>query len=129
MNVKKNPYFINTSRGEIVNEQALLMALKKKLIKGAAIDVLQNEQSLNLSKNKLVRGISNILYESIGKTGKNWVRSRTMSQVKNFELNRQRTLYYKNWVSNYDAWLKENGYKRIHLDGITKREEFNELVA
>lgn len=54
MNLKKNPYFINTSRGEIVNEQALLMALKKKLIKGAAIDVLQNEQSLNLSKNKLV---------------------------------------------------------------------------
>tara|TARA_S200000501_G_C20846934_1_gene753995 strand:- start:135 stop:2618 length:2484 start_codon:yes stop_codon:yes gene_type:complete len=83
----------------------------------------------DMSKNKLVRGISNILYESIGKTGKNWVRSRTMSQVKNFELNRQRTLYYKNWVSNYDAWLKENGYKRIHLDGITKREEFNELVA
>jgi hypothetical protein len=83
----------------------------------------------DMSKNKLVRGISNILYESIGKTGKNWVRSRTMSQVKTFELNRQRTLYYKNWVSNYDAWLKENGYKRIHLDGITKREEFNELVA
>ena len=31
----------------------------------------------DMSKNKLVRGISNILYESIGKTGKNWVRSRT----------------------------------------------------
>lgn len=83
----------------------------------------------DMSKNKLVRGISNILYESIGKTGKNWVRSRTMSQVKQYELNRQRTLYYKNWVSSYDAWLKENGYKRIHLHGITKREEFNELVA
>ena len=63
----------------------------------------------DMSKNKLVRGISNILYESIGKTGKNWVRSRTMSQVKQYELNRQRTLYYKNWVSSYDAWLKENG--------------------
>ena len=83
----------------------------------------------DMSKNKLVRGISNILYESIGKTGKNWVRSKTMSQVKQFELNRQRTLYYRKWVSSYDAWLKENGYKRIHLDGITKREEFNELVA
>jgi len=83
----------------------------------------------DMSKNKLVRGISNILYESLGKTGKNWVRSRTMSQVKQFELNRQRALYYKKWVSSYDAWLKENGYKRIHLDGITKREEFNELVA
>jgi hypothetical protein len=83
----------------------------------------------DMSKNKLVRGISNILYESIGKTGKNWVRSRTMSQVKQFELNRQRTLYYKNWVSGYDAWLKENGFKRMHLHGITKREEFNELVA
>ena len=83
----------------------------------------------DMSKNKLVRGISNILYESIGKTGKNWVRSKTMSQVKQFELNRQRTLYYKNWVSGYDAWLKENGFKRMHLHGITKREEFNELVA
>jgi D-3-phosphoglycerate dehydrogenase len=52
--LKKKPYFINTSRGELVEENALLYALKKKKIKGAAIDVIKGEQNLNLKKNKLV---------------------------------------------------------------------------
>lgn len=36
-------YFINTSRGGIVDESALLKALENKWIKGAALDVLQGE--------------------------------------------------------------------------------------
>ena len=83
----------------------------------------------DMSANKLVRGVSEILYESIGKVGKNWVRARTMSQVKQFELNRQRALYYKDWVRHYDDFLKENNYSRLRFEGISKRLEFNEMLA
>lgn len=41
--MKRNAYFINTARGEIIDEVALLAALKKKWITGAALDVLANE--------------------------------------------------------------------------------------
>jgi D-3-phosphoglycerate dehydrogenase len=39
----KRPIFVNTSRGKVVNENALLKALEKKWISGAAIDVLSTE--------------------------------------------------------------------------------------
>jgi len=41
--MKKTSYLINTSRGYIVNEADLIKALKEKLIRGAAIDVFENE--------------------------------------------------------------------------------------
>lgn len=41
--MKNDSYFINISRGEIVNEMALLKALRENKIAGAAIDVLENE--------------------------------------------------------------------------------------
>jgi D-3-phosphoglycerate dehydrogenase / 2-oxoglutarate reductase len=40
---KKSPYIINTSRGEIVNEQDIVEALKNKVISGYAADVVENE--------------------------------------------------------------------------------------
>ncbi len=43
--MKPNAYFINTSRGELVNECDLLTALKTKIIKGAAIDVLDGDST------------------------------------------------------------------------------------
>ncbi|MBI2624406.1 D-glycerate dehydrogenase [Candidatus Parcubacteria bacterium] len=44
--MKKTAYLINTSRGPIVDEAALQQALKKSVIKGAAIDVYENEPKL-----------------------------------------------------------------------------------
>lgn len=41
--MKTTAYLLNTSRGELVNEQALTQALKEKKIKGAAIDVFEQE--------------------------------------------------------------------------------------
>ena len=41
--MKPTAYYINTSRGEINDEKALLEALKKKRIAGAALDVLADE--------------------------------------------------------------------------------------
>jgi len=39
-------YLINTSRGPIIDEEALVFALQNKIIKGAALDVFENEPNL-----------------------------------------------------------------------------------
>jgi D-3-phosphoglycerate dehydrogenase len=49
-----NMFFINTSRGGIVDEESLLNALQSSKIKGAALDVIQNEFEFNL-QNRLVQ--------------------------------------------------------------------------
>lgn len=41
--MKKNAFIVNTSRGGLVNETALVEALNKRLIAGAAFDVLEAE--------------------------------------------------------------------------------------
>jgi D-3-phosphoglycerate dehydrogenase len=41
--MKKKPYIINTARGKIIDEKALLHALETSLVAGAAVDVLSNE--------------------------------------------------------------------------------------
>ena len=44
--MKKNAYLINTSRGPIIDEKALVQALKENWIRGAALDVYENEPAL-----------------------------------------------------------------------------------
>ncbi len=46
---KNDSFFINTSRGELVDHNALLSFLKNKKLRGAAIDVIENEFSENFS--------------------------------------------------------------------------------
>jgi glyoxylate reductase len=41
--MKKTSFLINTSRGKIINEKDLVIALKRKMIAGAALDVFQKE--------------------------------------------------------------------------------------
>ena len=53
--MKKNSYFVNISRGEIINENSLLKYLKNKRIKAAAVDVITNEQQVNIQNNKLIQ--------------------------------------------------------------------------
>ena len=50
--MKKDAYFINTSRGEIVDEVALITTLDHDFIAGAGVDVVCDES--NISENKLV---------------------------------------------------------------------------
>jgi D-3-phosphoglycerate dehydrogenase len=42
--LKQKPFLLNTSRGAIVETAAIIKALNKELISGAALDVLENER-------------------------------------------------------------------------------------
>lgn len=52
--LNKDACLVNISRGEIINEKDLLRFLKNKLIKAVALDVLENENSINYKSNKLI---------------------------------------------------------------------------
>ena len=66
--MKKNAYLINTSRGKVVDNEALAEALSSKIIRGAAIDVFQKEPSgtSELFKNPLQKLENVILTPHIG---------------------------------------------------------------
>lgn len=51
--MKKTAYIINTSRGPIIDERALVTALTHKQITGAALDVFENEPALTIGLAKL----------------------------------------------------------------------------
>jgi len=45
--MKPNAYLINTARGEVVEEEALVASLRTNKIAGAGLDVFQNEPNIN----------------------------------------------------------------------------------
>jgi D-3-phosphoglycerate dehydrogenase len=56
---KKQPYIINTSRGEVVNDEAIIEGLESGKIKGYATDVLPEEFSNNFQDSKLIHAAKN----------------------------------------------------------------------
>jgi glyoxylate reductase len=55
--MKSTAYLINTARGPIVDEKALLQALKKQQLAGAGLDVFENEPKFTKGLDKLVNVI------------------------------------------------------------------------
>ena len=53
--VKPGSFFINVSRGEIIDETALISAMESGIIERASVDVISNEQSYEIKKNKLYK--------------------------------------------------------------------------
>jgi D-3-phosphoglycerate dehydrogenase / 2-oxoglutarate reductase len=60
----KKPLIVNTSRGPIIDEKALIRALKEGLVSGAGLDVLENEPPD--SKNPMLKMENVILSPHIG---------------------------------------------------------------
>ncbi len=56
--MKQSAYLINTSRGAVVDEQALIKALESKRISGAALDVFEKEP---IDKNNRLLSLSNVI--------------------------------------------------------------------
>ena len=53
--MKKNSIIVNTARGEIIDENYLFYILKKRKIKGAALDVLVGDSNWKkVNNNKLI---------------------------------------------------------------------------
>ena len=53
--IRKGAYLINTARGGLVETQALIMALDKKIISGAGLDVLEEEFFIKEEKELLAK--------------------------------------------------------------------------
>ena len=61
--MKKTTFLVNTSRGSVVDEKALLHALAKKRIAGAALDVFECEPSIDcdVSDHLALKEIPNVI--------------------------------------------------------------------
>ncbi len=57
----KKPYIVNVSRGGIINEKDLIIALEKDLISGCALDVFEKEPLESLSE---IRKSNKVVYSS-----------------------------------------------------------------
>lgn len=65
--MKKTAYLINTSRGKVIDETALVKALEKKRVAGAALDVYENEPQIT---RKLLKMRNVVLTPHIGSATK-----------------------------------------------------------
>jgi len=82
--MKKSSFLINTARGKIINEKDLVIALKKKTIAGAGLDVFESEP---IGKENQLTKIQNIvLAPHIGSSTKETREEMARITVKNLNL-------------------------------------------
>jgi glyoxylate reductase len=82
--MKKNAFLVNTARGKIINEKELIIALKKKIIAGAALDVFYHEP---IAKNHPFTKMENVvLTPHIGSSSKKTRDTMAALTVENLKL-------------------------------------------
>jgi glyoxylate reductase len=82
--MKKTAFLVNTARGKIVNEKDLIIALNKKIIAGAALDVYESEP-IN-EKHRLTKIQNVVLTPHIGSSTKETRAKMAEITVKNLNL-------------------------------------------
>lgn len=82
--MKRNSFLVNTARGKIIKEKDLVLALKNKIIAGAALDVFENEP---IGKNHPLTKMQNVvLAPHIGSSTNETRRKMAELTVKNLQL-------------------------------------------
>lgn len=88
--MKNNSVFINTSRGDVVDELHLIKLLKSKKIKFAGLDVFSNEPFIN----KALTGLDNVILTNhiAGKTiqSRRKISENIFDQIKNLKISMQK---------------------------------------
>jgi phosphoglycerate dehydrogenase-like enzyme len=84
--MKRSAYLINTSRGPLIDEKALMRALHERRIAGAGLDVFWEEP---LPKNHALRSLDNVV----------------LSPHVGYVTDENLKAFYQNTVKNIKAWL------------------------
>jgi glyoxylate reductase len=64
--LRKEAYIVNTSRGEVIDEAALIKSLREGKLAGAGLDVFENEPAVNPKLVKLARAGKVLLLPHMG---------------------------------------------------------------
>lgn len=120
--LSKKPFLINSSRGSVVDQSALINAIDRNLISGAILDVWENEPEINLELlNKVMIASPHIAgYSTDGKALGTSMSVQALSEFFNLELN--------NW---HPEKLPFAGLESIVVDGygMTKWEILHEVYS
>jgi len=92
--LKQTTYLINTSRGEVIDNKALEVALAQKQIAGAVLDVWENEPEINQSLLKRVSFATPHIagYSADGKANCTWNSFLAICDFFNLEVNSNKTI-------------------------------------
>ena len=63
--MKDGVYIVNTARGELLDTEALVMAIKSGKVAGAALDVLEDEKLINIDEEELLLKKKNTTKETL----------------------------------------------------------------
>ena len=128
--MKDTAFLINTSRGKVVNEKDLVVALKKKIIAGAGLDVFEKEP---ISKSHPLVKLQNVvLAPHIGSSTKETRAKMAEITVKNLNLGMsgKKPIYSVGyWISRSSYYQKKCGVfisKRWITDRLKKFKHTNE---
>ena len=87
--MKPTSYLINTSRSSIIEKGALIWALKNSIIKGAAIDFIDDFELIKYAKNHnnliLTNHMGGCTEEDMEKT-QNFIEKKVAEEIKNYEI-------------------------------------------